>query len=396
MSSRRFAVAVSVAMGAALLVAGVASAGILGLGGAPETVPSPAPSPDVAPATGPTPAPEPHPTPAPLPADEVLAETYLDPAALPVRSVEGAAIVALAADRTSPEAYLIALDAATAEWVRLDLPGSWPPSPLILSSDGRALLRARVVALTPTGYDVVELGTGAVRELPMPVPPGYDAADCWHRDVAWAPLGGRVGVLTGCAHPQVAADGRVDHDGIDTWVHEVDLATGAARVVEHVPDSAPLEAYPAYSPDGRFLAYGIGYGAREGEDEAWETLRIVEVSGSVVHESHAVHMVYGDPWRDAETLVAWDEFADSDDTHLLFDAPSGTSTPVAVERLWNVHGFVGGDLVLEHTPWVDAPVPCPVALCLADLDTGEVRPWLTMPEGAAIVFLAPARDLVVH
>lgn len=395
MSSRGFAIGVGVAAGAAVLVAAVASAGLL----SPRDEPARLPISRAGTAEAPTPTPSPvapAATPTPLSADRVLATTHLDPGALPVRTIESAALVVQVYDGASSQPLLVAVDAATAEWVRLDLPGPWHPGIVSLSPDGRALLRARVEPLAPPGYDVIELATAAVRDVPMPLPPGHAAEDCWHRDAAWSPGGSRVGVVTGCLLDR-PGHAWPDDVGMDTWVHEVDVLTGAVTVVEHVPDSGPVEAYPAYSPDGRFLAYGIGYGPVDGEDEGWETLRIIEVGGTLVHESHAVHMVYGDPWQDADTLLAWDEFGVAEDSHLVFDAPSGTSTPLGIERLFNAAGYVGGHLVIDTTPWVEAPIPCEVALCVVDPATGAARPWLTTSEGAGLVYssLSPARDLIV-
>lgn len=398
---RRLAVGVGVATGTALLVVGVASAGLVGLlsgtpgaAGAGAPALAAAPTPRAAPTAGPT-------TAAPtalgadveLAADIVLAETYLDPAALPLRTVETAALVAVAGVATSPETMLLAVDATTGAWVRVDAPGPWYPVPLALSPDGRALLRSRAEPLEPVGIDVVQLGTGVVRELPMPVPPGRHPDDCWHRDVTWAPLGGRVGVVTGCAVDVPGQEWPQDV-GMETWVHEVDVATGAARVIEHVPNSGPSETYPAYSPDGRFLAYGIGYAPEDDDDQGWATLRVIAVDGSSAHEAHALHMVYGDPWLDDTTLVVWDELSAAEDAYLLVDAPSGTSEPLGLERLLDLAGFVGGRLVIARTPWVEEPIPCPGLLCTADTTTGAVRPWITMPEGAGIAFIAPARAVI--
>ena len=382
---RRLAVGIGVATGTALLVVGLRSGHA---GDVAHQAPEPAmPAPRARPASTPTAAP-----PALLDADLVLAQTHLDPAALPLRTVETAALVAVGGDGMSPESLLLAIDAATGEWVRLDAPGPWYPAPLALSPDGRALLRPRVEPLEPVGVDVVELGTGAVRELPMPVPDGRHPDDCWHRDVTWAPRGGRVGVVTGCVVDTPAT--WPQDAGMETWVHEVDVATGAARVVEHVPDSGPVEAYPAYSPDGRFLAYGIGYGPEDADDVGWTTLRVIAVDGSAAHEAHALHMVYGDPWLDDSTLVVWDELSAAEDTYLLVDAVSGATEPLGIERLFNLAGFVGGRLVVDRTPWIEEPIPCPGVLCVGDTTTGEVRPWITTPEGAGIAFIAPARAVI--
>jgi hypothetical protein len=184
-------------------------------------------------------------------------------------------------------------------------------------------------------------------------------------------------------------------DTTDTWVHEVDLATGGARVVEHVQESAPLENNLAYSPDGRFLVYGIGYGPLEGEDEEWETLRVTQVDGSgAVQERFMTHIVRGDPWVDARTVLGWDDAVEfgSPDLHVLLDAPTGRTTPLGVANLANVRGFVGGLLAADDGPW--SPATATVALAVVDLGTGEARPWLAVPDGFELGEVSVAREVV--
>ncbi|HYD11082.1 MAG TPA: hypothetical protein VEA78_13355, partial [Acidimicrobiales bacterium] len=231
---RRLAVGLGVGAGAALLVAGVGSAGLVGLSGTPAGVvvtstPTPLQSP---PSAGPTPTPR---RVDPVPADVLLAETVLDPAALPVRRPDRAAVVVQAYDSTGDIA-LLAFDADEAEWVRVELPGRSRLGQIRLSPDGRAILRPVDRPSAPGAIEVVDLATGVTRPVPVPVPQGRVAEDCWG-DAAWA-SSGRVGIVSGCLVPTTATGAGPAYVGMDTWVHEVDLATGGARVVEHVADSA--------------------------------------------------------------------------------------------------------------------------------------------------------------
>lgn len=388
---RRLAVVVGVAAGTALLVAGVASAALVGSRGTAADVVmtnEPATTPSVAPA---------RPAPAasdvgPVPADALLTERVLDPATLPVRAIDHAALVVQVHDDAGLS--FMAFDAAAAEWVRLELPGEWTAEPVLLAPDGGALLRRTYDPGDLGSWEVVTLATGLATELPVPVPDDRVAEDCVEHDAAWA-SSGRVGIVTGCLAPRTAGAGPY-YVGAETWVQEVDLATGGSRVVEHVPGSYPLETYPAYSPDGRLLAYGIGYGALDGDDEEWETLRVTQIDGSGARERYMTHMVYGDPWADARTVLGWDDLAEAGapDAYLLVDALTGEVAPLGIERLTNLRGFAAGRLVVEQTAWLEEPIPCAVDLCVADVATGEVRPWLDVPDGVALGFVGVARELV--
>jgi len=316
----------------------------------------------------------------------------LDPVGFPARRTEQAVLVAdVGADS------LVAIDAATGQWVTT---GVLPPigDPLLLSPDGRSL-----VTLTYRGSTVrvetLELLTGAVREVPVGVPPPPGDSECRVDGVAWAPDGGHLGVVATCMTFDMTSDGELQEPDYEAVVLEVEVRTGASRVVERVPEASPLEAYPSYSPDGALFAYGIGrpLPAPGWVDESWFGVRVIGVHDDrPAREWVNTHMAYGDPWRDAETLLVWDELADpgSTDDYLLLDTSTGTQAPYGVDRLTNTLGFVGGSLLARRTSWLQEPDPCPVALCAVDLDSGVVAPWLELPEREDVGWLGVARDLV--
>lgn len=390
---RRLAVGVGVAAGTALLVAGVGSAGLVGLRGTPPGVVVTSTPTTEEPSARPI-RPTPSPPPAdPVPAEVLLAQQLLDPDAVPVRTVDRAAAVVEVLAPTSGS-IMFAFDADTAQWVRLELPGGSTSLSLRLSPDGRTVLSQQFTPETLVTLEVVDLPTGAARPVPVPVPAGRVAGDCWADDAAWA-SNGRIGVVSGCLVPNPAPGPGYAYVGSDTWVHEVDLATGGARVVEHVQESAPLENNLAYSPDGRFLVYGIGYGPLEGEDEEWETLRVTQVDGSGAREQPMTHIAPGDPWADGRTVLAWDweaAMTDASGYHVLVDARTGGATPLGIEGLLNAHGFVGGRLVAQDGPW--APGTAQITLAVVDLDTGEVQPWLAVPDGFELGEVSVAREVV--
>lgn len=389
--ARRVAMGVGVAAGTALLVAGVGSAGLFGLRTA-----APGSGVVTPPATS-TSSARPTPTPSavdPVPADVLLAEQALDPAALPVRAPAVIAVLVETHDRNGEVSYL-AFDAGATQWVRLELPGGQPALSIHLAPDGRAVLRQQYAPETSVAFEVVDLATGEVRPVPVPVAEGRVAEDCFGDDAAWA-SSGRVGIVSGCLVPTSRTGAGPAYDSVETWVHEVDLATGGTRVVEHVPESVPFENLPSYSPDGRFLVYGIGYREPEDEDaeEEWETLRVTGIDGSGAQERFMTHIARGDPWADADTVLGWDDVAEigAPDAYLLLDARTGETTPLGVEGLTNVHGFVGGRLVVEDGPW--SPETAPVTLAVLDLGTGQRRPWLALPDGVTFGSVSVARDAV--
>lgn len=390
---RRLAVGVGVALGTTLLVAGVTSAGLVGLHGTPPrdvvvTSTPTAPPPSAAPA-------RPASSPAaadPVPAEVVLAEQLLDPVVVPVRSVDRVAVLVQAYDHASGP-VVFAFDATAAQWVRLELPGDADPLALRVSPDGRAVLRQRLTPELLVTVEVVELAGGTAHPVSVPVPQGRVADDC-SVETTWASTG-RIGVVSGCLVPATGPGPGPAYVGMDTWVHEIDLATGGARVVEHVPASAPLENNPAYSPDGRFLAYGIGYGVAEGEDEEWETLRIVQVDGSgTAKEQDMTRAVGGDPWAGAHRVLGWTwpDAADAVGSHLLVDARTGGTTPLGVDGFATALGFVGGRLVVDDGPW--SPQTAQRTLSAVDLDTGQVQPWLAVPDGVELTAVSVARAVV--
>jgi hypothetical protein len=321
------------------------------------------------------------------PGDGTLPGGTLDPATLPVRSVERALFVTEVFGVDG--AGLLAVDAATGEWVVPDLVWDVVSQPLHLSPDGRTLLRTQWDQGGGVRVELVELGTGATREVDVPLPP-----DCSLDSVTWAPDGRHLGAVSGCSEAQVYPE----EPTYRTLVQEIDLSTGTAHVVEVVPDAGPSETYPSYSPDGRFLAYGIGRAIEDDEEEAWASVRVTPVQGGKAHEWEHTHLVYGDPWRDATTVLAWDEWASTTgpDSHVLLSAETGTQEPYGIDRLTNLSGFVTGTLLAQQTDWVDEPIPCTVALCTVDLRTGAVAPWLTLPEGTRTGFVSPARTLLAE
>ncbi|ADG76487.1 hypothetical protein Cfla_3616 [Cellulomonas flavigena DSM 20109] len=315
----------------------------------------------------------------------------LDPAGFPARRVEQAVLIAdVGADG------LVAIDAATGQWVST---GLVPPisEPLLLSPDGRSLA---TLAYQDAGMrvEIVELLTGAAREVPVNVPPPPGDSECRVDGVAWSP-DGHLGVVAMCMTFHMSSDDGPREADYEAVVLEVDVLTGATRVVERVPEASPVEAYPSYSPDGALFAYGIGrpLPAPGWVDESWFGVRVIGVHDDrPAREWVNTHMAYGDPWRDAGTLLVWDELADPGGpaAYLLLDTSTGAQSPYGIDRLTNTLGFVGGSFLAQRTRWLQEPDPCPAALCAVDLDSGVVAPWLDLPERGDVHWLGVARDLV--
>lgn len=316
----------------------------------------------------------------------------LDPADFPARRVEQAVLVA-----DVGAGSLVAIDAATGQWVSAGVVPSIS-EPLLLSPDGRSLVRL-AYRDSATRVETLELLTGAVHEVPVRVPPPPGDSECRVDGVTWAPDGGHLGVVATCMTFGMSLDEAPQEPDYEAVVLEVEIRTGASRVVERLPEASPVEAYPSYSLDGAMLAYGIGRAlpAPEWVDESWFGVRVIGVHDDrPAHEWVNTHMAYGDPWRDAGTLLVWDELADPADpgAYLLLDASTGTQTPYGVERLTNTLGFVGGSFLAQRTGWLQEPNPCPVALCAVDLDSGVVAPWLDLAEQGDVHWLGVARNLV--
>ncbi|PVU82989.1 hypothetical protein DDP54_08210 [Cellulomonas sp. WB94] len=359
-----------------LVVAGVLVASFLrtGWGKDPSAASTPLPTPPAAsvpPGAGSTPS-----------TALRLVGGSIDPATVPVRSVDQALFVAEVIGGEG--SGLLVVDAATGEWARSDLVSTMD-GPLLLSPDGRSLVRA---VWSPSsgevGVETVELGTGTVHQVAVPEPP-----DCSVDAVAWAPDGRHLGVVSVCATPNVYPKDPKDPT-YATVVQEVELATGRTFDIERVPGRTPSETYPSYSPDGRLFAYGISGGTEFEDGESWGAVRVTPVHGGDAHDWDDVHLVYGDPWRDATTLLVWDELADvlGPDSHALLDTTTSTRSPYGIDQLTNLDGFVAGTLLAEQAD------PCPVTLCSVDLSTGAVAPWLTLPTGMQVVSVSAARSLL--
>lgn len=378
---RQLAVGVGVATGTALLVVGVASAGLVGLrSGAPGAAVAVA---SVTPTTRATPTVSARPA-GPVPtrgADQVLAEVTIDPAALPVGGVDNAAVVVVVQD-DAVAVHHIALDATTGEWARLD-PATVGSSLLEISPDGRSASRRAVGPAGDVVDEIVDLATGTVRAAPVIVPSGQDPDYCYTWPVAWAPNGGRAATVTRCSQPPLEP-AQTGQQG--TWLHEVDLATGAARLLEDVPGASTSAPGPSYSPDGRFLAYVVE--VPSGAGGVRMVLRIVALDGSATRTLDAVHPVHGDPWLSAAALVAWDATSGVD---VVVDAASGTTSPLGLAHTMEHVGAVGGRIVLTT---VGGPMACGAAACVVDPVTAESDPWMTLPGHGQVLAVLPARAVV--
>ena len=314
----------------------------------------------------------------------------LDPAALPERTIDRALLVVSTWDATPESMTLLGVDAATEEWVRVVVPGRSATtldlgSTLALAPDGRSLL----VSSWEEGaeFEIVSLATGAAR----PVSPQLTDEDCQADAAAWAPDGQHLGIVVSCA---TYTDPETLLSDLASWVIEVDMRTGAQRTLDHVIGYGPYETYPSYSPDGRYVAYGVW---KEGDDEdASGGIRTVDTTTGRGHVWPDSHMTYGDPWQDARTLVGWDLLPDpgSGAEYTLIDAATETSAPLGMAGLFNLNGHVAGHLVIDRTPWVDGEIPCAVTYCLTDPDSRETSPWLETPGSVQLGFLSPARSLL--
>ncbi len=295
----------------------------------------------------------------------------------------------------------LARDANTGEWVRADLVTTKLSLAASLSPDGRSILRLGFpsgIGATPE-VQVVTLASGSVRTLPSPRH-GAERV-CTIDGAAWAPDSTHVGIVSGCdidVPGQTPADPWVPGE-FGTWVDEVDLASGTSRTIEVRADSSPGESCPSYSADGSGFAYGINNGVQpqwETGADTWPAVRAIALDGTTANEWAGMHVVHGDPWRDENTLLVWDEgaAAGSGDDHQLLDARSCASTSLGIPRLLNTQGFIAGGLLVDTTRWTDPPVPRSVALCLADVSSGQVSPWLTLPGVGQVVHGSAARSLL--
>lgn len=309
----------------------------------------------------------------------VQAPADLDPAALTRRSVGRAAVLVAVVGPTGRTTA--ALDADTWEWVTPVVPGLDPSStlPFALSPDGR-----RVALPTPwpaSGVTIVELATGARTTLASPAEPG-----CRDEGYTWTPDGREVAFVTGC----LPADERDLPTGQSADVFAVDVTTRAVRRIEHVVRYAACEAYPAISPDGRLLAYGIATAdAGEGADPSAPAcgVRVLDMTTGTATVVPGTHMAYGDPWLDDTHVLTWDEADRYGGAGLSLDGVGGQVTPLpgVVQD-----GALGGTPLLRD---FGTRTTCPVALCTGDPDTGSARPWLAVPPGTAVGTPSVARAI---
>lgn len=378
----RLAVGAGVAAGVALLVAGAASAGLLGLRGGDSgatVITTSAPVPHAAPTVG-TRTAGPVPT---LDPDRVLAGVALDPAVLPVRGVDNAAVIVLVQD-DAVALHEIALDATTGEWVRLDPATAVAGSLLDVSPDGRSASRPAVDLSGGVIDGIVDLATGASHPSPEIVPPGQDPDYCHTWPVTWAPSGARVATVTWCVQRPPLDPAQPREQGV--WLHEVDIASGAARLVEELPGASTHTPQAHYSPDGRLLAYVVEFPGEEGAVRM--VLRIVALDGSGARTLEAVHPLGGDPWLDDGSLVAWDASVGVD---VLVDAAAGTTTPLGLASFLEHAGTVGGRIVLTTR---GGPMACGAAACVVDPETGGSEPWITLPGNGMVLTVLPARGVI--
>jgi hypothetical protein len=410
MPGTRHSPAATIAAGAALLVAAVSTAGLLGARGGPTHMPAPVP----VVATGPTTPPDPGASPPPAPA-RVGDAAHLDLAELPTARVsQAAALLALA---TPDGPVLVAFDDDERAWVRLDLPVALDTI-VGLSPDGRRVLTFTVPEApeapepvasapesalpdaaggtapettateaedaapgtvvpepVPPSVAFVDLGTGQTRQVPLPAPPAD--ARCAADAAAWATNSRHVAVVVGCARP--GPDGAEERT---TTVHEVDLVTGRAETVDEVAAAVPAGGAVSWSPDGRRLAFAVT--ASPAPPEGVPTrLRVHAASGD--REWPGLRLVGSDPWVGVRSLLAVDDAGLLGDAgaHLVLDARTGEHRPAGVT---GVVGTLAGQVVVGGGA-------CPASLCRTDLGTGETAPWLTTPDGVTVLAAWTARDL---
>ena len=233
----------------------------------------------------------------------------------------------------------------------------------------------------------MNLAAGTARNIPItPAPDG----ECQTDGVAWLPDSRRVVVVGGCA-----TFGYETMEVTDpyAWVVEINVTTGSSRTVEHLEGGYPSESYPSVSPDGRTLVYGVGL--ESDDDGSLGGVHALDLRTGEARHLPNLHLEYGDPWRDADTVLAWDQSMDAPtDDRLLVDVRTGEVTPLEIDSLFGLSGFVGGQLAIARTPWLDRTQPCPVTYCLADPESLEITPWLDTPGSGPMGDLSPARDLL--
>lgn len=297
----------------------------------------------------------------------VRGPVVLDPGSLERRTVQRAALVVA----SSPT---IALDADTGTWVRLVLPADVRLENVRLSPDGTRLLRTypRLESIPLAG------GTPTRIELDAGLPAGPDT-DCLVQDAAWSRDGARIAATFGCLTFGSRRELAEAHTHV---LREASLTDGRARTVERV-DGYPSESYPSYSPDDAHVVTGFS-----SSDQPY-AVRTVATDGTAPFTWDDTHVVYGDPWRDARTVLVWDEAVAPTEpgAHALLDVVTGTKTPLPVAGLANLLGYVGGRLTVRGP----LTAGCDVDACFVDPASGAIDPWLDLPggdEGAPVVLAA--------
>ncbi len=325
---------------------------------------------------------------APGPVEMTLADVVpgeLDPARLPTRRIDRAAVLVPVVEGGEPT--WIALDADTGTWVVPELGGLEHTLVLDLSPDGTRVAYAQFQYLAPMKVFVRDLGTGRTSEVRYPI-----GDDCRLDGQAWAPDGARLGLVIGCVNlNEVHAQPNL---AVRYWGRaiEVDLTSGEVTTVDELVDAAPCEAYPAYSPDGHLLAYGVSTPTTDIESPGCG-VRVVDLATRDAHEWPDMHMTYGDPWQSADRVAVWSESptVETDQT-LLLDGGTGETVQFGPSWLIAEDGFLAGSALVTMT-W-DAQHSCPATMCTFDADTQTLRPWLTLPEGQAAGTPQVARDVV--